>query len=109
MPCRVTTNCSLCGQEMSGDYPQGIVKAVAALVKDHNELKKCHREIEEQEAEEQTWRQRHDDVVDQRNDLKREILAMRAAGALRPGEVKSQALADASVADLLNEIAKRTN
>ena len=53
MPCRVTTNCSLCGQVMDGEYPQGLVKAVTALLDGHNELRKCHREIEEKEKEEE--------------------------------------------------------
>ena len=107
MPCTVTTNCSLCGQRMNGEYPQGLAAAVTALLNDHNELRKCHRELEEAEQVEETWKERHDHLAVQRNELKQTISSMRKAGALTVTETINQALSDTSTEMLLQEIKRR--
>ena len=107
MPCRVTTNCSLCGQVMDGEYPQGLVKAVTALLDGHNELRKCHREIEEKEKEETTWRDRHDSVVAARNSLKRHIAEMREAGEKLPAEHRADLIASLSREELMTALNNR--
>jgi len=107
MPCKVTTNCSLCGQEMSGPYPQSLADAVQALIDGHNELRKCHRENEEKEKEDMTWRDRHDSVVAARNHLKRQIIEMREAGEKLPAENRMDVIASLSKEELMIALNKR--
>jgi len=94
---------------MDGEYPQGLAAAVTALLNGHNELRKCHRELEEREQAEVTWQERHDQVVAQRNQLKQDVIDMRERGLMKPADAKAAAIGSATTEELLAEIARRAS